>query len=209
MKAARSKTSIISWLAMTAYLCLWLVYLPLVRAFTASPVPVRKETAAPAKRIVVSSGSSFKRGIDEVLKGNYGKAVEILSASYPAQGANPSLLFNLAFSHQRLGNRQEAIRFYEELLRVEPNHTKGHFNLAYAYLGEASSGEWSRSARHFEKVRELDPKYTEAIFHLATAYWKLDRKQEAEATDRLYLELGAHQDLRQTSRERISKKPDD
>ncbi len=194
---------------MTSYLCLWIVCLPMARTFTGSPVPVRQETAAPVKKIVVSSGSSFKRGIEEVLKGNYEKAVEILSASYAAQGTNPSLLFNLAFSHQRLGNRPEAIRIYEELLLVEPSHTKGHFNLGYAYLAGTSSEDWSRGARHFEKVRELDPEYTEAIFHLASAYWKLDRKQEAEATDRLYLELGAHQDLRQASRERISRQSND
>lgn len=150
--------------------------------------------------------SQFDRGLQKIAAGEYSEAVKILTDAYPRYPKDRDLLFNLAFSHQKLGNRTEAIRYYEELLQVTPMHVKGNFNLAYAYLHGTSTGDFSRSSLLFKKVLKLDPGYSEALFHLATAYWKLGNETEARRYDQLYLKQGVHEDLKRRSQSRLSER---
>jgi tetratricopeptide (TPR) repeat protein len=136
---------------------------------------------------------------------DYAGAVRILEAGYRANPKDPELLFNLAFAHQRLGHREEAIRYYEELLAVEPDHKQGCFNLAYAYRDGTTRGEWSRAAILFRRVLQLDPGYTEALHHLATVLWKLGETREARESDSLYVARGGHADLIRISQERLKR----
>ncbi len=122
------------------------------------------------------------------------------------EGWSPEGLFQQAFAAQRDGRRDEAIRLYQMLLSLEPEHLQGTFNLAYAYGEGSSATDQARSARLFERVLAVDPGYSEALFHLATAYWKLGREAEAIRTDRRYVQLpGAHAGLRQQALERLAR----
>ena len=113
-------------------------------------------------------------------------------------------LFERAWEAQRAGNRDECIPIYEKLLELAPRHRQGTFNLAYALRDGKSAEEWARSAELFERVLEIDPSYSEAIYHLATVSWRLERTEEAIRNDRLYLELGEHEELKAGSRRRLA-----
>jgi tetratricopeptide (TPR) repeat protein len=113
-------------------------------------------------------------------------------------------LFAQAFAEQSSGNREAAIATYEALIGVAPNHRKGLFNLAYAYMGGASRADWAKSVLLFDKVLGLYPDYTEALFHLATVHRKLANRALADEYDSRYLERGQHQDLRERARSRLA-----
>ncbi len=116
-----------------------------------------------------------------------------------------SRLFNQAFRHQKSGKRELAIELYEQLLRLDPNHRQGTYNLAYAFLYSSEPSHWARSASLFQKVLVIDPQYLFSIHHLATAHWKLGNDTEGINYDRLYLEKGQHRNLRRRSQERLAK----
>jgi len=176
----------------------------------------------------VEAEREYRKAIE--LRPNYLKAYRYLADLYEAQGrmdeavatlatmrafdpANTSVekriqwltnrLFAEAFAYQKKGQRQEAIDRYQQLLRIEPLHRQGTFNLAYAYLGGTTKGDWLRSTHLFQKVLEIDPTYTEALFRLASAYWKLEIEEEGIRYDRLYLKRGNHNQLRATSQKRL------
>jgi tetratricopeptide (TPR) repeat protein len=128
-----------------------------------------------------------------------------LADTDPREAREPDLLFEVAFSQQKQGEREAAIGLYEELLQLAPRHRQGTFNLAYAYMGGAGPDDWARAADLFEKVLEIDPEYLEALHHLASAHWKLGNAQAAVRWDREYLERGAgHRGLERESRRRIA-----
>jgi len=153
-----------------------------------------------------ASTVNIDRGYDQIAAGDFAAAVRILKNAYPAAPKDPELLFNLAYSLQKLGRRLEAIHFYRELLEVSPGHVRATFNLAYALMESSDEDDLRESARLFRKVTELDPNYSEAIFRLATVYWKLGDSALARRTDRLYLEAGKHPDLRRTAARRLATK---
>ncbi len=151
-------------------------------------------------------GSQPDLAYPQIAAGDYSTAIEILTQAYPDNPDHPELLFNLAFSQQMLENRTKAIGFYEALLKVAPNHVKGNFNLAFAYLAGTINHDLSRSAVLFKKVLNLSPGYSEALFRLASVYWKLGNETEARRIDALYLEKGVHEELKNRSRSRLARK---
>ena len=150
-----------------------------------------------------SMADQVNQALGWIRNGQYREAVMLLSAARESQPRDPELLFNLAFAHQRLGEREEAVAVYEDLLGLAPDHVQGSFNLAYAYR-DGSSAEWEKAAGLFSRVLEFNPDYTEAIFHLATVLWKLGREEEARRFDERYLEEGTHPDLRSQSQRRLA-----
>jgi tetratricopeptide (TPR) repeat protein len=138
-------------------------------------------------------------------RGQVREALQSYDALLDLERSQPAyLLFQVGFLHQKHGRRERAIALYERLLRVAPDHRQGTFNLAYAYLHGLTPDDWSRSATLFQRVLEIDPDYSEAIFRLASAHWKLGNQEEARESDRLYLEKGAHQELRRRSQQRLA-----
>jgi tetratricopeptide (TPR) repeat protein len=145
------------------------------------------------------------------LRGSMGSPEESLSAyrrlvqTDPARARDTGLLFQVAYAQQKHGARQAAIGLYEDLLRLDPRHRQGTFNLAYAYMKGAEAEDWARAAELFEKVLEIDPDYREALHHLASVHWQLGEETEAARWDRLYLERGGgHRGLERESRERLA-----
>lgn len=120
--------------------------------------------------------------------------------------SDPGVLFRLGFAHQKRGDREQAIRIYEELLAVAPDHRQGNFNLAYAYKNGDSPEEWSRGATLFRQVLAIDPDYHEALHHLATTLWNLGNETEAAEYDSLYVQRGQHRSLKITSQERLARR---
>jgi tetratricopeptide (TPR) repeat protein len=139
-------------------------------------------------------------------QGEADKALAAYQRLYDLGARDPGFLFKLGFAHQKRGDREQAIRIYEELLAIAPDHRQGNFNLAYAYKNGDSPDEWSRSATLFRQVLSIDPTYHEALHHLATTQWNLGNEAEAAEYDSLYMEQGKHPSLKSVSRERLAKR---
>jgi superkiller protein 3 len=113
-------------------------------------------------------------------------------------------VFREAFAAQRDGRRDETIRLYEDLLKIDPRHRQGNFNLAFAYLDGTTPEDWKRAADLFGRVLEIDPNYTEAAHRLATAYGRLGERDEAVRWDKHYLQGETHPALADLSRRRLA-----
>ena len=166
-------------------------------------VPINR-VAMLNRRAEVSVRPQVVAAVKEMREGRYREGVTLLDQAYKKQPKSPDVLFNLAFAHQRLENRDDSVRFYRELIAVDPNHRQGVFNLAYAYLHSNVEEDWRRSVSLFERALEIDPDYTECLFHLASAHWKIGNGADAEQYDRAYLNQGTHEDLKQKAKARIA-----
>lgn len=68
--------------------------------------------------------------------------------------------FDEAFKHLAEGRCQDAIRGFNQVLAVEPDHVQSFGNLGLAYAG---LGDRENALRHIDKAIELDPEYQPAI----------------------------------------------
>ncbi|MBN2357957.1 MAG: tetratricopeptide repeat protein [Deltaproteobacteria bacterium] len=76
---------------------------------------------------------------------------------------NPEYLNNLGFSLYIHGQARQAIPFFKDALRIDPNDRRAHNNLGFAY---AQSGDLARAWQHFQ----LGGSAAEAANNLGFAY---------------------------------------
>jgi tetratricopeptide (TPR) repeat protein len=100
------------------------------------------------------------------------------------KGANPEDVYKVAnyyFNNQLL---DEALKYYQLLLELNPNHKMGLFELGGIY---SNLGNLEEAIKCWQKVISIDPHFTRAHFNLALAYSKL--KKYAEALSELQITL--------------------
>jgi tetratricopeptide (TPR) repeat protein len=83
---------------------------------------------------------------------------------------------NLGQALYREGRVPEAMRRYEEALRLRPNYPETHYNLATAL---AATGQLPAAVSHYETALRLQPNYPAAQNNLGNALVKLGRVDEA------------------------------
>jgi Flp pilus assembly protein TadD len=81
-----------------------------------------------------------------------------------------------AVSYHRRNELGKAIQMYQEVLRKNPEHYEALFNLASAYLTEAS---FSEAYNILQKLHELDPENPQVLLNLAIAEIGLGRPRKA------------------------------
>ncbi|MGA2604403.1 MAG: tetratricopeptide repeat protein [Verrucomicrobiia bacterium] len=89
---------------------------------------------------------------------------------------NPRAHGNLGLALEQAGRVQEAIRHYEQALRINPDYAEAHYNLGIA-LGRLGRGP--EAIAQFEQALRLDPDYAKAHNNLALALVPLGRLPEA------------------------------
>jgi tetratricopeptide (TPR) repeat protein len=100
------------------------------------------------------------------------------------KGANPEDVYKVAnyyFNNQLL---DEALKYYQLLLELNPNHKMGLFELGGIY---SNLGNLEEAIKCWQKIISIDPHFTRAHFNLALAYGKL--KKYAEALSELQITL--------------------
>jgi tetratricopeptide (TPR) repeat protein len=87
---------------------------------------------------------------------------------------------------------EQAVKEYDEALRLYPGLAAAHNNLGSAYF---SLGRFAEAASAFRQATEVEPNYGQAHFNLGLAYLKLGREKEANdslmGAVRAYLVTGA------------------
>ena len=108
-----------------------------------------------------------------------------------AVAAKPDLVdahFNLAFLYRSEGNVPEAVKRFEEVIRLRPEYAEAHLNLGGLYT---SMNRLNDAEEEYETAASLKPNMAEAHYSLGLFY-ELHRKDltRALAQYRKYLELG-------------------
>ena len=73
----------------------------------------------------------YKRGYDEISNGNYQLAIKYLLKAAKTSPDNPDVYNLLGFSHRKLDKVEEAFKYYNRALKLNPRH-----HGANEYIGE-------------------------------------------------------------------------
>ena len=84
--------------------------------------------------------------------------------------------YSLGTALEGAGRLQEAIREYEQALRLKPDHAVAHNNLGIALFEQ---GRQQDAVGQFEQALRLRPDFTRAHYNMGLALEKLGRKEEA------------------------------
>ncbi len=87
-----------------------------------------------------------------------------------AKGKNEhvSILLFIALCYTKSGFNAEAIKAYDELLTLDPNHAQAHSNLGARWMAE---GDFQKALQYYHRSIELRPNYYAAYVNRANCYF--------------------------------------
>jgi len=109
-------------------------------------------------------------------------------------GHDPMVLYLLGEALIRSGvspdrpDFAEAQGALENSIKLQPNYSRSHIDLAKLYLMRSRLDE---AISHLQKARELDPKNTSVYSHLAVAYRRKGNPEQAKAMAAIMAKLNA------------------
>ncbi|OGJ57601.1 hypothetical protein A2635_01890 [Candidatus Peribacteria bacterium RIFCSPHIGHO2_01_FULL_51_9] len=105
------------------------------------------------------------------------KAVELYQKSLNVK-KNSRALFNLAQIAASVGNSDYAIKFYEQMLEIQPRHAQAQAQVGSFYL---EKGDIERAYEHLLRARALDPNLPSVHYNLGLIFEYLGQQNEARA----------------------------
>ena len=100
--------------------------------------------------------------------GRYADAVQLYESIIINNPPDPRVYASIADSHFRLDNKDRALKYAVEALKLDPNYASGHL-LVGTILG--SMGDTIRAVRAYEKVISLDQNNPYAYYNLGLLYY--------------------------------------
>jgi len=76
----------------------------------------------------------YKRGYDEISNGNYQLAIKYLLKAAKTSPDNPDVYNLLGFSHRKLDKVEEAFKYYNRALKLNPRHQGANEYIGELYL---------------------------------------------------------------------------
>jgi tetratricopeptide (TPR) repeat protein len=83
---------------------------------------------------------------------------------------------NLGVALYEKGQTDEAIRQFEESVRLKPDYAYSHYNLGIAF---DKQGQVDKALGQFQEALRLDPDYADAHYNLGVAFYQQGRTAEA------------------------------
>lgn len=128
----------------------------------------------------------------------YGEQGNPLALDYyrNAIEVNPNMVegyYNMGYFLQQEGRLEDAIRVYNDLLRVHPDNGPALHNIGYIYLFLENNPE--AALPWFSKAIQADPEMVNAYFHRGLCYEKLGNKSAAKTDFENALKLAPDFDL--------------
>ena len=127
----------------------------------------KKNDNVPAKSsdepVRLDASVAFLEEADESFEeGDFERARDKLNRAFAIAPQNTEILNKLAFVEGKLGNLDEAIKHYEQSLRLDENDDLTHNALASMYKGQ---GELDKAQEHYKKALELDDTYAVTYYN--------------------------------------------
>ena len=86
-------------------------------------------------------------------------------------------IFNLAVKNHQEGKTDIAHEFYNKVLKIDPNHSQAHNNIAVIFT---SSKNYQKARECYEKAIEINPNYVDAHYNLGNLFKELGNLQKAK-----------------------------
>lgn len=95
-------------------------------------------------------------------------------------------MFLIAISYQELGNYNEALRIYQQIIDLYPTNKVAFYNMGYINMVEMLDFEAAKD--YFRQAINLDPSYVEAVYNIGRIYeesgdYDLARNQYKQALE--------------------------
>lgn len=120
---------------------------------------------------------------------NYKKALknlyDLLREAEISKDKVPVLIF-IALCYTDANLPQEAIKAYNELLRIDPGNAQAHSNLGMLYV---HAGDFAQALAHYDRAVELKPDHYYAYSNRANYYFRIQDIDAAVADARKALEI--------------------
>ncbi len=99
---------------------------------------------------------------------------------------DPDVLYKIASRHLYNGNLEEAIKLFNKVLSINPEHKLALFDLGSAY---SRLGNYDSAIKCWRKVVSIDPNFIRAHFNLGLLYERVGRLSEAISELQIALSL--------------------
>jgi Flp pilus assembly protein TadD len=93
---------------------------------------------------------------------------------------DPEIMQQMAVIYTRIGMLDEAVKYYEEAIKIGGRSPAAHYGLAFLFL---RGGEPERARAHLEAFLERPPSGEEASAHIEHARQTLEQLEAGEAVD--------------------------
>lgn len=116
---------------------------------------------------------------------------DLMKEAVALDPTNPTLFFNLGVVNANEGNSEEAIKYYNKAIELDPNYGDAYMNLAVTMLSEEQAivDEMNKNLSNFKKYDELQGKQ-KALYRKALPYLvKADSIKRNEGTVRSLLNI--------------------
>lgn len=101
------------------------------------------------------------------LKGNNEDALKTIKTFSQSHGNNPEFHYQLGCCLDAVGEYDDALNHYEQSIRIDPNHAKSLFRIAFHY---DLNGEDEKAIECYEQCIDLCPSYKNAFINLGILY---------------------------------------
>ena len=99
---------------------------------------------------------------------------------------NINEIFNLAIQNHKENKLEEAQNFYDQVLKINPEHSAAINNLGVIFL---NLKKYQKALDYFKKAIEINPKYVDAHYNLGITLKTLGENQKAIASFEKTIEL--------------------
>ena len=96
--------------------------------------------------------------------------------------------FNSGIAYYELGKHQQAIKDFNQAIRLDPKFAEAYNNRGIAY--GKGKGQYGQAIADYTKAIELNPKYADAFYNRGIGYINLGKKDRACDDWRKACELG-------------------
>jgi hypothetical protein len=107
------------------------------------------------------------RAVSLAERGNKDEAIRALEALLAGGAGEPSLHYNLGLAYEESNRLEDALKSYQEAIKLEPDMVAAHINLGSLLLSQAKVDE---SIAVFQKATQINPLEVTAHYNLAIAY---------------------------------------
>ncbi len=114
--------------------------------------------------------------MDDVLDEEYATAIPKLEAVLKAEPTLHAVWSTLGWAYWAVDRRGDAIKLWQRLLALNPDHPMPHTNLGNAYAG---MGDMALAEKHLRRAIELDPKAIQPRLLLGAIYRWTARYEES------------------------------